>query len=481
LGDRALPRRQAEGLRPHKPEGSSIDGRLRGLLRKSQWYSIGQYFKVNTLGEQDTTGEHDGAIKAWGDGKLAYQRKALRAANDGTMLKLILSIVIFVTLITTMSRGFALPPGDKGLAPSRKAAMQDAKLPGQALEFEQRCADPNVVLCDPLDSARVRGVSITPKTRNATLPEALKGRSRDWRWCHHVDGVSPSTPKLDRDVKSSGPGSLKFTVPSKSGAAAAGYCQINFTPENSVQFGEGETFFVQFRLRLSCDLLFVDCDPKSPAYKQKRRVFRGTSGPTAFKVSIINAGDHPDLPNPVGSCTWQHLVLVDGGKGIIAGYHSCGWYDGHRASLGLHRKTGRGLYDFQPVRQKKDNPVGGCFNLHPITGQSLSGASDGCILWTADEWLTVTQQVTVGRWVDKLSDPARSSNVRVWVAREGQKPVLVIDYDRNLRRPEKPFMKYGKIWLLPYMTNKDRSEEHPEAYMWFDELIVSRGPIAPAR
>ena len=64
--------------------------------------------------------------------------------------------------------------------------------------------------------------------------------------------------------------------------------------------------------------------------------------------------------------------------------------------------------------------------------------------------------------------------------RKGQAPVLVINYDRNLRAPEKPFMKYGKIWLLPYMTNKDPLEEHPEAYMWFDELIVSREPIAPA-
>jgi hypothetical protein len=31
------------------------------------------------------------------------------------------------------------------------------------------------------------------------------------------------------------------------------------------------------------------------------------------------------------------------------------------------------------------------------------------------------------------------------------------------------------------MTNKDPTEVHPEAYMWFDELIISRGPIAPAR
>jgi hypothetical protein len=64
--------------------------------------------------------------------------------------------------------------------------------------------------------------------------------------------------------------------------------------------------------------------------------------------------------------------------------------------------------------------------------------------------------------------------------RQGQQPVLVIDYDRNLRAPENLFMKYGKIWLLPYMTYKDPREDHPEAYMWFDELIVSRTPIAPA-
>jgi hypothetical protein len=397
------------------------------------------------------------------------------------MMKLILPGVICMALMTIMSYGFALPPADNNPAPARKKSMQGTELPEQALEFQQRCADPNVVLCDPLDDGRVRGTGITAKTKNATLPQALKGKYRDWRWCHLVDGVTPSTPVLDRDVKTSGSGALKFTIPSKSGAAAAGYCQINFTPENSVQFGEGETFFVQFRLRLSCDLLFVDCDPKSPAYKTQRRLFRAKPGTTAFKVSIINTGDHPELPNPVGSCTRQHLVLVDGGKGAITGYHSCGWYDGHRFFLGLHRKSGRTFQDIQPIRRDKDAPVRSCYNLDPVAGQNTGNAWHGCIVWPADEWLTVTQQVTAGQWVDKLNDPAKSSNVRIWVAREGQKPVLVIDYDRNLRRPENPVMKYGKIWLLPYMTNKDPTEVHPEAYMWFDELIISRGPIAPAR
>lgn len=369
-------------------------------------------------------------------------------------------------------RGSSSSPTD--IEPSSdapRATIAPPALPTQPASFEERCAQPGVVLCDPLDEGRVRGSGIPTRTANATLPAALKGRYRDWRWCSNVAGVKPLTPIFDDKVKTSGSGALKFVVPTRSAAADSGYCQINFTPDNSVQFGESSTFFVQFRVRLSCTLLFTDCDPVSQGYKKERRVYRSTDkSVTSFKVSIINAGDHPDLQYPVSSCTEQHLVLVQGHNGIVAGYHSCGWYDGHEMHVGQER--GSGLWDRQP--RKGVGAGGRCLNR---TGNE---ALADCVVWPADEWVTVTQQVTIGRWVDKLADPARSSNVRVWMQRQGEKPVLVIDYDRNLRGPEKPFMKYGKIWLLPYMTNKDPLEDHPEAYMWFDELIVSRSPIAPA-
>jgi len=353
----------------------------------------------------------------------------------------------------------------------------NAILPPQPASFEERCAQPGVVLCDPLDNGRVHGVGITDRTPNATLPEAVKGHYRDWRWCaRDVDTVPRSGlppvqgPVVDEIVKASGSGSLKFVYPTRSGPGDAGYCQINFTPDKSVQFGEGDTFFVQFRVRFSCTLLFNDCDPLSPGYKTTRRVYRSRDGDvTSFKVSIINAGDHAALSEPVDSCTEQHLVLVAGTNGIVAGYHSCGWYDGHIVRVGQER--GRALWDYQP---KMNEMAAHCLNRSP------SEALQDCVLWPADEWVTITQQVTVGKWVARLDDPARTSNVRIWMQRRGEKPVLVVDYDRNLRAPEKPFMKYGKIWLLPYMTNKDPRQDHPEAYMWFDELIVSRAPIPPA-
>lgn len=349
----------------------------------------------------------------------------------------------------------------------------DAMLPRQALPFEARCADPNVILCDPLDEGGVRGVAVNARTRNATLAQALKGRYGDWRWCEHGQEGDANSPMIDHEVKASGSGALKFVVPGHAGPNGAGACQINFTPDNSVQFGEGETFFVQFRLRLSCSLLFTDCDPSSPGYKKQRRQYHDTSGgPTSFKVSIINAGDHRQMTYPASSCSAQEIVLNDMGDNVIGGYHSCGWYEAHMRYMGM--QNGQGVWNMQP--RKGDTSA-----EQACTKMSGKPMSPECVRYPADEWITITQQVTVGRWAEKSNDPPAGSNVRVWLQREGKAPQLLIDHDRPLRRPEQAFMKYGKIWLLPYMTNRDARESHPEAYMWFDELIVSRAPIAPAK
>lgn len=361
--------------------------------------------------------------------------------------------------------------------------------PPAAETFAQRCSAPGVVLCDPLDDERVRGVDITARTPNATLPEALKGRYGDWRWCLTPTKTgNPRAPAVDRRIKASGTGSLRFTIPSHSSAGDSGYCQMDFTPNGSVQFGEADTFYVQYRVRFSCELLFVDCDPKSPGYERERRRYWILGAPHGaskggFKVSIIGEGDDRRLRSPTDSCTLLELVVVNLRQlGIVGGYHSCGWYAGHMEYYGLDRNSGSGRYDVQPKGGRGRNPQGPhCWNLDPATGKSLDRAWDECVLWYADEWMTVTQRVTVGHWADISSSPARDSNYRLWIARQGHPSVLVMNYDLNLRRPEQPFIKYGKVWLLPYSTGKDPAEAHPEAYMWFDELIVSKDPIPDAR
>ena len=147
----------------------------------------------------------------------------------------------------------------------------------------------------------------------------------------------------------------------------------------------------------------------------------------------------------------------------------------HRRELGDHRASLLAVPE--QLEECLRQGLGRRCVLQQFGHQELPGQHVG----QADEWLTVTQQVRIGTWADKPGQPERSSTVRLWVAREGHAPVLVYDYDRNLRRPEKPFMRYGKIWLVPFFTGKDPTEDHPTGHRWFDELIVSREAIAPAK
>ena len=67
--------------------------------------------------------------------------------------------------------------------------------------------------------------------------------------------------------------------------------------------------------------------------------------------------------------------------------------------------------------------------------------------------------------------------VELWVAGEREKSrraVVAKGYDLA---NTKPGAKYGKLWLLPYHTGKDSSQDHPIGYTWYDEVIISRAPI----
>jgi hypothetical protein len=54
--------------------------------------------------------------------------------------------------------------------------------------------------------------------------------------------------------------------------------------------------------------------------------------------------------------------------------------------------------------------------------------------------MAVTQQVTIGKWMIRLGVSSSSSNGRIWMQRQGEKLIVVINY-RNLHAPGKSFMK----------------------------------------
>jgi hypothetical protein len=80
----------------------------------------------------------------------------------------------------------------------------------------------------------------------------------------------------------------------------------------------------------------------------------------------------------------------------------------------------------------------------------------------------------------RLNDEFVNSYVRMWAAREGQPSELAIDwgpYNLTAGDPIKN-QRFGKVWLLPYNTGKDSNHNHPTAYTWYDELIISTSKIA---
>lgn len=225
---------------------------------------------------------------------------------------------------------------------------------------------------------------------------------------------------VDYDVAASGTGSLRFEIPSHTGDDTSGSFWLNFSDDFRTQFGEGDEFFVQWRQRFSREILRTD--------------YLGGGG---WKQIIIGEGDRPG--HTAWSCTQLEIVVNNQyQRGYPAMYHSCGAKDN--------------------VYESIDDP-------HPFP-------------YKADEWMTFQVGVKIGNWYRNDGRYHRNSAVRLWVAREGGPSKRVINRDDYDIANENPEAQYGKLWLLPYHTGKDSSQDHPVAFTWYDELIISTQWIA---
>jgi hypothetical protein len=234
---------------------------------------------------------------------------------------------------------------------------------------------------------------------------------------------------VDSSTKASGGAALRFDVMPHLGANSSGA----FVLDLPRQFGSGDEFFVQWRQRFDQEMV--------------SRAFRKGEG---WKQAIFGAAS-------TGSCTANEVVVQNTyHRGFPQMYHSCGGKDSQYEGL-------------VPMVPPSD------FLLQDATGCSYSDQrSSRCLRYRADQWMTFQVHVKVGTWyVNKSGSYHRDSTVELWVAEENKPSVLVIslpDYDLT---HESADQKYGRIWLLPYNTNKDDSEDHPVAHTWYDELIVS--------
>jgi chitodextrinase len=319
--------------------------------------------------------------------------------------------------------------------------------PSESSDFETRCSQPGVLKCVSFDSS----------TQIAWTYGSVSG----------VFAGTSSNPTIDTSEKASGNGSLKFTIPSNSGANAGGSYFTNFSDDFSVQFDGNSEFYFQWRQRFSPEML--------------QTFFASGSAITAWKQIIVGTGDKPGC-NPstsasgkcYGSCTALETVMVNYySHDFPIMYNSCTGSTSHGPYVPFEERYG--AYDFK-LQNARPSPY--CLYSQGKTSPTTFFSPAGnCVGYVANEWMTFQVRIQTG---PRVKDEFANSYVQVWMAREGQPSQLVINWGPyNLTAGSlETNQKFGKIWLLPYMTGKDSSRVHPTAYTWYDELIISRNKIA---
>ena len=198
---------------------------------------------------------------------------------------------------------------------------------------------------------------------------------------------------LDDTVSASGFGSIKFVVPSRSGAGTSGSWRINFgKPSDAAKAGGAKDLFIQWRQRFDPALL----DTK----------FTDSGG---FKQIIVGESDFDDS-SETGSCSDTEIVVQNTyQRGFPQMYHSCGIYMPFEEPFGS-----------TDLKMQNAMPRPYC-----LYGNNASRRSN-CFRYVADEWMTFQLRVATGESgsaVSNLSGEIESgyidSIVQLWVAREG--------------------------------------------------------------
>jgi hypothetical protein len=263
-------------------------------------------------------------------------------------------------------------------------------------------------------------------------------------------GTVANLPVIDSTVAASGTGSLRFDIRSQSFPNAQWFA--NFSPDLSVRFGENTKFYVQWRQRFNqafVDTVFTEADGSNQG---------------GIKQFIVGPGD--TAMQRWASCEAIHVVTQTYYQNrFVIGYNSCTGSGTHGAYAGFYTT------DTDIKYQNGTAP----YCLRSGTGR--------CIGWVADEWMTFQIEITLGPR-NNVTNDFDNSTYKLWIARENQPSILVIDWKPGVpgyfplaAGPQSDDQRFGKVWLLPYMTNVDGTQVHPLAQTWYDELIISRQPI----
>ncbi len=254
-------------------------------------------------------------------------------------------------------------------------------------------------------------------------------------------------PVIDTAVKCSGAGSMRFDIHPFSNSADASDPCGQFFQNFGRQFKAGQEFFVQLRYRMNqamFDTLF-------------QKVGGAEQG--GFKILSLTAGD--ESGKIIGSSA--------SGKLVIQTYYQ------HRFPILYRYVDGVTNNLFTPIpppplpltdQNLQPREIGVC--SYVAVGDSGKVIPAGCYGFVPDNWMHVQVGVKLGALAaDNYWDDC---NVRLWLGRENEASALAVDWHGRLWAADGNF---GKIHLLPYMTTKSPTQDHPLCQVWYDTLQIS--------
>ncbi len=308
-------------------------------------------------------------------------------------------------------------------SPSTSAGVATQPAGGGGSDFLTRCSAAGVVSCQGFDN------TTTDIVRNVNL---YPGDGGFW-------GGS-----LDTAVAASGAGSLKFTLPAgRATSDISGY----WNGKLGGSFGEGSTYYVQFQQRLSPEMI-----SNIPTWQS------GTS--TAWKTVIFHR-----TGSTCGQIEIATIFYLWTPTPAAIMYTGCGTPAFYADANGV-------MNDGGPYIQQGTSSTSGykCDfnNIVPGTGNGT-----GCFIYQSNKWLTFYYKIHIGTY------GSNNSSVEAWAAMDGggYKQFVNIKNATLQKDGPSPADKYNELTFTPYMTNLS-SAASANAYVWYDELIVSTLPIA---
>jgi len=344
---------------------------------------------------------------------------ALRLTSRSSSLVVCLADAKFSHDARSIQSIQTLRPAKRAVSRSSPTSISGVVTPEQ--DFQARCRAPGVVKCvgwdDPSD--------FIPASGGKGYADGLYPAS---------DGTYQGT--MDSAVKTSGAGSLRFTIRPNARANWTGYWRANFGPlDDLTKFGPHTTLYLQFRFRLDPEMLNFDWSKV---------------GDTGWKMFIA----YGPIPGP--SCTGAQFVQENSYQWNIAtGYTSCG-------SPALYTNHGK-----PPMFIEQ-----GDYNC-PYRSSVPFVKNLNCFAFLANTWMTEY-------WVVEIGDFGQpNTHFTAYIATEGQPLKRFIDLPNfTFNAGANAGDALETILLGPYMSGANGTKISPTAYMWFDELIISTKPIA---